>query len=98
MLLAEVLKSVNGIGPAVMQGIFERKPIAYGLNHGILLKVPHTINNIGTNSFAFRGSLAWNHLPAWIKDTTDLSSLKAAVQSVSIYCQCKFCVAQSEAK
>ena len=93
MLLIEVFKCMHKLNPELMWDILQPKTTGYNLRNGSLLIVPRAKNSIGLNSFQFRATLAWNNLPAHVKNITDLNRFKSAIKSVPIHCQCKLCIA-----
>ena len=92
-LIIEVFKSLQHLNPEFMWDIFEVKSSRYSLRKGKTLCVPGVKRNIGINSFEFRGCLAWNELPIYIKEIDNLSEFKKTMKSYKkpIYCQCKLC-------
>lgn len=94
-LVTEVYKCLHGLNPELMWDIFQKKETTYSLRRGTVLVIPPTKSSIGQNSFQFRASLAWNYLPACVKNVTDLKEFKSVIRHVEIYCQCKLCAAHS---
>ena len=91
-LLVEVYKSINKLNPEFMWDLFAHKKLERVLRAGKILALP-TRQNSTTQSFAFRAALAWNYLPANLKQASTLLEFKSGIHSLSsYYCQCKSCV------
>ncbi|XP_057310572.1 uncharacterized protein LOC130648536 [Hydractinia symbiolongicarpus] len=88
-LVTEVYKCLHGLNPELMWDIFRKKETTYSLRRGTVLVIPPSKSSIGQNSFQFRASLAWNYLPACVKNVTDLKEFKSVIRHVEIYCQSK---------
>ena len=69
----EVFKSLNGLNPVFIAELLEQKFNQYSLRSGRQLILPpaNTIT-FGTRALSFRGSLLWNRLPKYIKDSTSI--------------------------
>ena len=94
LLVIEIFKSINRLNPELMWDTFPLKTSKYYLRQGSSLMIsPNGKSARGINSFNFRAALAWNHLPASIKNVNNLSKFKALLKDVNIYCQCKLCTA-----
>ena len=91
LMMIEVFKTLNRLSPEIMWNSFEVKPNSYNLRHGSSFVVPHAASTRAVNSFDFRASLAWNHLPAAIKLVISIPAFKSAIRNLSIYCRCKYC-------
>ena len=91
LLVTEVFKSLNKLSPEIMWDMFQVKPLSYNLRNGTSLIIPSASSARSLNSFDFRSSLAWNHLPASIKSKPNLSMFIKAINKAKVYCRCKFC-------
>jgi len=90
-MLIEVFKSVNRLNPEFLWDLFEQKKTAIPLRSGFLLMLPGKCEST-IYSFTFRAVLAWNYLPASLKDMDSMSSFKSSIASEkSFYCNCKSC-------
>ena len=67
LLVTEVFKSLNHFNPEIMWNIFHVKPSNYSLRPGSSIVIPQGNSSRLIDSFAFRASLAWNHLPLHLK-------------------------------
>ena len=85
------IKSLHNINPEFMWETFCPKATTNNLRSGSVVDIHSFKGTAGVNSFLFRATLAWNHLPAETKKATDLNEFKAGVRCLSIYCQCKLC-------
>ena len=56
----------------------------------LAFQVPRIQTAMGSNTFDFRASLAWNNLPACLKFLNE-TDFKAEVSKCTIYCSCKLC-------
>ena len=70
LMVVEVYKSLNFIGPEIMWGTFDTKSVPYNLRQGHTLKSVCPLNARTLNTFDFCASLAWNKLPGNLKTTT----------------------------
>ena len=80
LMLEEVFKSIHGLGPPILQRIYTRS--------GQNLQLPKSAR---TNSFDFRATIAWNHLPNSVKTSSSLLKFKSNLKKIAIYCQCNAC-------
>ena len=95
LLACEVFKTLNHLNPEVMWDSFGLKgPNKYLLKRGINLKIPKAKTARAVNSFDFRASLLWNHLPDSNKKLETLKEFSEAIQTISIYCKCTNCAWQ----
>ena len=92
-LLVEVYKSINGESPAILCNIFTKKSTNYNLRINNLLALPKTSTlTYGLQSFSYRGSITWNHLPDELKDSENSSMFKSKLKNTSNFtCYCKVC-------
>ena len=94
LLLTEVFKSTQGLGPRIMHGIFTALQSRYKLRSGHTLSLPlyKKYNSaFGINTFDFRAVSTWNKLPSSIKSLENLDSFTNALKNVSPICTCKSC-------
>ena len=104
LMLQEVYKSINHIGPKIGWDAFEKIEIIkfidpnnpenktiLELKCGSRVKLPFPKNSVCINSFDFRAGSAWNHLPKQIKMLETLKEFTNEVEKVKIYCSCKLC-------
>ena len=89
-MLEETYKSVNGLGPPILQRIYTLKTHTYSMRSGQNLQLPKMSSKM-TNSFDFRAILAWNQLPDAVKTSSSLSRFKSKLKEVAIYCKCDAC-------
>ena len=94
LLVIEVYKALNLLSPELTWNTFNEWNSGYHLRRACSIKPPRVTNAIGTNSFDFRASLAWNKLPTRLKLLNE-SDFMSEVDKVSIYCSCKLCVKQT---
>ena len=92
LMMIEVYKRVNRIGPKIMWDTFEIRDIPYKLRQGQSIVNSCALKAQTLNSFDFRASLAWNKLPGNIKALGSITEFKTAVSKLIIYCSCKHCV------
>ena len=88
LMVIEVFKSLNQIGPKILHDIFMQRHIDYELRSGDSLQIPN-IRNI--NSFDFRASMTWNELPIVIKNAGSLSEFKQRLSRFRLSCICTNC-------
>ena len=93
-LVTEVYKSVNNLNPIFMRDFFQDKIIPYQLRGGHLLKLPKSSSvKYGTNNALFRACIAWNRLPADIKNCTSVLQFKRKIKiHGKIACSCAICI------
>ena len=95
LMLVEVFKSLNGLGPEIMQNMFTKKQSSYELRSGSVVEVPRYLNYnrmFSVNTFDFRATMTWNSLPSEIKSQQNINLLKLALKGVSLKCCCKICM------
>ena len=91
ILLIEVYKSLHKINPEFMWNLFTYKETNTSFRRGQLLALPSRQDCYKT-SLVLRATLAWNSLPASLKQAESLSAFKTAIEQInSFYCQCKIC-------
>ena len=83
-LMTEVYKSLHRLNPEIMWDVFSEKATRYKLRSGNTIDIPRAKSSAGINSIGFRASLAWNHLPAYVKSSTDLRIFKSAIGFIPI--------------
>ena len=93
-LLTEVFKSLHGLNPPLISGLFQCKSLGYTLRSGHQLTLPPTKTiKFGTRSISFQGSLTWNRLPREIKESTSVNQFKAELKRLAKNCcSCSLCV------
>ena len=94
LLMTEVFKSTNHLGPSIMHDIFSTLQKPYKLRSGHTLALPWYQNynsTFGVNTFDFRAISTWNKLPLSVKAGENLSAFSIALKSVSPICTCKKC-------
>ena len=94
LLVTEIFKSINCIGPRIMHGIYTLRQSFYKLRSGQTLALPlykKYDSVFGVNTFDFRAVSTWNKLPSTIKNSESLASFKNALQNISPICTCKSC-------
>ena len=67
LLVIEIYKALNQLSPALMWNTFNEWTSGYNLRRMSSLQVPRIQTAMGSNTFDFRASLAWNNLPARLK-------------------------------
>ena len=94
ILLIEIYKSISKINPEIMWDIFIQKNLPYNVRSSNLLHLPSTKSiTYGTNGYVFRGSLIWNSLPDFLKNTHNLTTFKSELNRLTdIRCTCKICL------
>ena len=92
-LAIEVCKSLTMLSPGFMWNFFERNHIPYNLRRGnLLLLLSAKSARYGVNSLAFHGSLLWNNLPPYIKESQTLEEFKNRIKNFrSVHCTCTVC-------
>ena len=70
-----IIKASYSLNPEFIQNIFCINSTTYSLRAGTILTIPQCKSTYGLNTFNFRATLAWNHLPKGLKDITSLKSL-----------------------
>ena len=93
LLLIEVYMAINKLSPEIMWDTFDQYSPIYDLRRICTLKSTRVHTVLGSNSFDFRASLAWNKLPVKFKSLS-IEDFKPAIEQVSIYCHCKNCYSQ----
>ena len=64
----EIFKSISQINTEFMWSFFKQKKLSYNLRKRPILNLLRTQStHYGANAIHFRGSLAWNNLPAKVK-------------------------------
>ena len=94
LLLTEVFKSIHGLGPRIMHGIFVTLQSKYNLRSGHTLSLPlyKKYNSaFGVNTFDFRAVSTWNKLPSSVKSQDNLGSFVSALKDVLPTCTCNIC-------
>ena len=92
LMIIEIFKSLKYFNPEIMWDVFNVRESSYELRQGSALLIPRARSTKAINSFIFRATLAWNHLPHYLKEIKDLSKLKLSLKNLNkIYCQCKNC-------
>ena len=77
-LLTEVYKTTIGENPIFMNKMFTQKKQYYNLRITNLLSYPKVIGSkYGTNTFVFRATHLWNHVPDTIKNKPNAKCFKA---------------------
>ena len=92
LMVIEVFKSLIHLNPEFMWDFFTLKNTLYDLRQGSSVLVPKARTTRALNSFTFRAALGWNHLPAKLKETKNLSEFINSIKGQNIYCQCKNCI------
>ena len=92
-LLVEVFKSINNESPTILCNLFTQKPTNYNLRINNLLALPKAFTlTYGLQSFSYRGSITWNHLPDELKVSKNSSIFKSKLKNnVNLTCYCKLC-------
>ena len=91
ILLIEVYKSLHKINPEFMWNLFTYKVTNTSFRRGQLLALPSRQDCYKT-SLVLRATLAWNSLPASLKQADSLSVFITAIEQInSFYCQCRIC-------
>ena len=77
-----------------MWNFFERNHIPHNLRQDdLLLLLPAKSTRYGVSSLAFRGSLLWNNLSPYLKESQILEEFKNRIQNLrSIHCACTVCL------
>ena len=88
LMVIEVFKSLNQIGPKILHDIFMQRHIDYELRSGDSLQIPNFRN---INSFDFRASMTWNELPVVIKNAGSLNEFKQRLSRFRLSCKCTNC-------
>ena len=91
LMVIEVFKCLNKLNPEIMWNFFTLKDNSYKLRQGSTVIVPRAYTTKTLNSFKFRAAIAWNHLPARLKESKTLSEFKALIKNQTIFCKCKNC-------
>ena len=79
LMMIEVFKSLNHIGPKIIWDTFEIRDIPYELRQGQTIRTLHANKSRTLNSFDFRASQAWNKLPGNIKSLQSSSNLPCLI-------------------
>jgi hypothetical protein len=76
-LLVKIFKSLHGLNSTFISELFIPKSSRYSLRSGQQLALPpiHTVTFVN-RSLSFMGSLLWDRVPNFSKDSTNLSQLK----------------------
>ena len=93
-LMTEIYKTVNIENPQIMWDIFKTKHTPYNLRNKSLVNLPKAKSSTyGTNSLVFKGSLIWNTLPNYFKDSPTLDIFLSRIKQWNgENCTCKvFC-------
>ena len=92
-LMTEIYKTLRKENPQLMWDLFSIKSVSYDLRNKLLLNLPKTqTSTFGTNSLIFNGSLAWNTLPNYIKDSPTLTVFLNRIKKWNgDNCTCKLC-------
>ena len=83
LLVIEIYKALNQLSPAIMWNTFNEWTSGYNLRRISSLQVPRIQTAMGSNTFDFRASLAWNNLPARLKFLNE-TDFKAEVSKCTI--------------
>ena len=93
LLATEIYKTVNGLGPIIMNTIFEKKDIEYNLRNKINFK-SHRINSVRyvINSLTYLGPKIWNIVPEDLKKSESLNVFKTKIKKwIPRDCPCRLC-------
>ena len=81
MLLIEIYKSINNLGPPIMKDFFDFKNTRYDLQSKQLLKLLETsTSRYGRQVICFKGSLIWNTVPNEIKNVDNIENFKKRIK------------------
>ena len=90
-LLTEVYKSLHGLNPEFIWDLFAHKSVDMDFRHGLPLALPAKVDCFA-DSIVFRATMAWNYLPASLKQSLSLSEFKSDISKmVTFYGHCKTC-------
>ena len=93
LLMTEVYKFINGLGPSYMSDIFNLATEKYNLRckHRLTIRKVQSVKH-GYQTISFRAAIIWNNLPNKYKEKT-LSSFKSAIkQYPGQNCHCRICL------
>ena len=92
-LMINVFKSIKQENPLIVSELFQAKEQPYNLRNNNLIKLPSASSTrFGTNSLIFKGSLIWNTLPSFIKNSNTLSIFKKRIRNWKFdSCSCSIC-------
>ena len=88
--LQALMKEIYKFNPEFNWDIFVDKKTPYNLRAGNLLKVPKVSTSRGINSIVNRGSLAWNKLPSYIKESTSFDRFTENLKDLKVFCNRPF--------
>ena len=91
--MTEIYKTINKENPQIMWDIFKTKHTPYNLRNKSLVNLPKAKSSTyGTNSLVFKGSLIWNTLPNYFKDSPTLDIFLSRIKQWNgENCTCKVC-------
>ena len=92
-LMVEIFKSINCNNPLIVKELFTLKEQPYHLRNNNSLVLPAARSTtFGTNSLIFKGSIIWNSLPPFIKNSSTLRQFKDRVKTWrGENCTCRIC-------
>ena len=93
-MVTEVYKSLNHIGPKIMEDMFTERDSNYNIRSGHTLELPNYSNynrTFSVNTFDFRATVMWNSIPVIVKSQLDIKDFKLALNQVNLNCSCKIC-------
>ena len=93
ILMTEIFKIKNKIGPELLGDLVKNKVQPYNLRNKDILALPSTRSKtVGTNSINFKSSLIWNSLPNEIKLSPSINIFKKKIKNWHCSnCTCKCC-------
>ena len=84
MLICRCLKTMNGLAPDYLQGLFSQCHSVYNLRDSEgKLTLPKPSNNYLKRSFSYDGAIVWNNLPKCLKNAVSVNNCKQIIKNVA---------------
>ena len=93
LIVSEVYKIINHIGPKYLHDMFVEKSCKYSLRKKSILDQPrvHSVTQ-GKNTFRYEGTVLWNMLPNDMKDAANFNVFKRFIMNwEGPNCECRNC-------
>ena len=93
ILITEMFKTKENLGPPFMKEIFRERNITYNLRHNNEFMLPRAkIVTYGTETIKYRGQRLWLSLSQHIKNVQSVIEFKSKIKSLNaVECTCRLC-------
>jgi len=93
LIMCEVYKCINGLGPSYLHGLFKIKENGYDQRKLFMLEQPkyNTIKH-GKHSIRYQGAKLWNNLENMFKEADKFKKFKTLISNWDgPHCNCSVC-------